>query len=317
MITPVQRLILLLIAYALTGSAQFTVGDAIGWLGVIVIFSLFMALIFFLIQAGRRRPVVGSINESLAYEKIAQLEVEKRAVVKEKEESDKKFNARIESLEKQIAELKRQVQESVQLRRELEEKKVIEPTPHPQQLNVLGVWSQLPGLDAEGNAKAMKGNAQALELAGVKYNALTDGKASMEYILYELRRDAYTAIEVGGAGNADAIQLADGLATADWWSEVADIHKIPMFLFLADNSTGTNQISIADAVFQVPTVRAVISVQGVVPDTVARRFARMFYAQLGVGVTLAAAMREARLAVTPEYKKLFVLREKPVDAKPA
>lgn len=305
MITLPQRLILILLAYILMGGAQFTIGDAIGWAGVITIFGLMFALIFFLIQRAQRRN--GSIADSLIMDRIADLDAKIKGMEKkhaqEKEAMEKRHSAEMAEIRGERDELKRQAVENAELRRELEEKKVIAPTPHPQQLNVLGVWSQVAGIDP-------KGNAQSLELAGVKYNGLFGDKASMEYILYELRRDSYSAIEVGGPGNADAIQLADGMATADWWSEVADIHKISMFLFLSDNSTGTNQISIADAVFQVPTVRAVISVQGPVPDTVARKFSKLLYANLGAGATLAGAMREARLAVTPEYKKLFVLREK-------
>lgn len=202
--------------------------------------------------------------------------------------------AKISSLQQEIA----------FLRKQLEDKQLITPQnkSESQPVDVLGVWPSAPGLDP-------KGNARALSLAGVKYNALIGEKASMEDVLYELPRGNYNTIEVGGRGNADAIELADGMATGEFWAQVCNIYHIRLFLALSNNSTGTRQLSIADAVYEVPSIHAVISVQGEVPDEVARRFARMLYAKLGRGATLAAAQLEAGLAVM-EHKSLFVLREK-------
>lgn len=246
-------------------------------------------------QGLRNTEMVAQINQLKGqHELFSSMLVDAEGRYREEQRKRQDSEAKISSLQQEIA----------FLRKQLEEKQLITPQSksESQQVDVLGVWPSAPGLDP-------KGNARALSLAGVKYNALSGEKATMEDILYELPRGTYNTIEVGGRGNADAIELADGMATSEFWAQVCNIYHIRLFLALADNSTGTRQLSIADAVYEVPSIHAVISVQGEVPDEVARRFARMLYAKLGRGSTLAAAQLEAGLAVM-EHKNLFVLREK-------
>lgn len=246
-------------------------------------------------QGLRNSEMAAQINQLKGqHELLSTMLVDAEGRFREEQRKRQESEAKLSSLQQEIA----------FLRKQLEDEKLIKPQnkSESEQVDVLGVWPTAPGLDP-------KGNARALALAGVKYNALVGEKANTEDILYELARGSYNTIEVGGKGNADAIQLADGQATGEFWTGICNIYHIHLFLALADNSTGTRQTSIADAVFNVPSIRAVIAVQGEVPDEVARRFARMFYAKLGRHSTLAEANLEAGLAVM-EHKNLFVLREK-------
>lgn len=242
-------------------------------------------------------------QQNRLWEKWTEAEVKAR----EAEDKAQKAEARVleETRKREIAEAKLAVLEEQirQLRDELERKNVIDKPPMPKPpLNVLAVWSSGPGLDPGGNAKA-------LSQAGVQYNALSGDKASMEQIVYELDRGRYNTIEVGGLGNADGIQLLDGMATGEFWAGICTMYGIKLFLALADNSTGTNQRSIADQVFDVSSIDAVVAVQGAVPDEVARRWARMFYARSNRGSSLKEATLAAGFTVM-EHKQLFVLREK-------
>lgn len=227
-------------------------------------------------------------------------EAQKRQEVELKRvEAERKADAKVAQLEEQIR----------VLRQQLEDKKVIARIPQQRKLTVLGIWPGGEGLDP-------KANAQALAEAGVDYTELSGPRASMEYIFYQIPRKPYTAIEVGGRGDADGIMLADGKATTSWWAELANEYNIEYFMLLADDTGGTNKRSLADAIFSSSNVRAVLSVEGEVPDEVARKFARAFYARVAEGKSLAVAVRQARMPVGPEYGKLFTLREKD-NANPA
>ena len=189
------------------------------------------------------------------------------------------------------------------LRQQLEAKKVIDPLPTDNQICVLGVWPKAPGLDPAANK-------EALAMAGVTYTELSDERATMEAITYALPLRPYTMLEVGARGNAKGIELGDGIAPHQWWVDLArEYPQVKIFLFLSDFSGAQGQTSIADRVFAAPSVSAVISVDGVVEEPVARRFARRLYARLGEGQSIGVAMRTAQLAVGV-YGQLFRLRVK-------
>lgn len=207
---------------------------------------------------------------------------------------------KLRTAEMHIAKLSDQVRNLLQ---QLEANNVIPPLREELQICVLGVWTKAPGLDPQANA-------ETLAIAGVEYTELSGMRASMEGILYALPLRNYTAIEVGARGEARGIELQDGLATVQWWADLAKLFKVDTFLFLADHSGTQTQTSIAERVFQSANVRNVISVDGEVDDVVARRYARMLYARWAEGQSLSQAHQMAKLAVGPHFGRLFRLRTK-------
>lgn len=272
------------------------VGDVIGWVGVITIFVLFWVVIYYFWRRARGgRSSMGDGDGTVLSSILRQIIKLDEQISQLLEEVDKLRKARDE--------LKAQAQEHAKLRRELEEKNVIETEVIKRKLCVLGVWTEAAGLDPNANAKA-------LAAAGVDYTELIGERASMEWIAYELPRKEYTTIEFGVKGNAEGLQLFDGVATTSWLADLATEYRLETFLLFSDNSGGQGGISLADAVLRSPTVTTVISVDKPIPDSIARRFARMLYARLGEGATMGAAVRQARIAVGAEFSKVFTLREK-------
>jgi cell division septum initiation protein DivIVA len=276
--------------------------DAIGWLLFLLVIALLSGLAVLAWRAAgwyaRRRN--GQSNGNGNGDMLSALMAQIAAL----DDRIERLLAEVEELKRQRTELKQQAQEYAQLRRELEEKNVIDAAPsQPSQLCVLAVWTSGPGLDPQANANV-------LAQSGVEYTDLSGERATTEGILYELPRRKYNTIEVGLRGNADGLELADGVTSTAWWAELASLFDIQLFLLLADNSGGQSQVSIADAILRAKSVKAVISVVGPIEDAVARRFARLLYTRLGEGMSLQAAVRQARLAAGSQHGRLFRLQEK-------
>lgn len=218
-----------------------------------------------------------------------------------KEQGDRitSMGERIRDLERELATEKKESQE---LKRQLQDKKLIPPT--PEKLSIVAIWPDGDKLDPEANKKA-------LEQSGLTHRALLGTQASMAEVMWTLPRvkPPPNAITVGGKGNTEGILLKDGLATNQWFARLAARFGIQYFLFLSDYSEGSRGVSIADAVFGVPNVRAVVSVNGEILDETAREFERIFYERVQSGSPLSEAFSDAQMAVWA-FRDLFVLREK-------
>ena len=140
----------------LFGIYEFTVGDGIGWAAVITVFALFWVGIY-AIWRRAHRPNASTLNDSLILERIAALDDHIKKLEKqhqqEREAMEKRHQAEIAELKSERDELKLQAKQYADLRKELEEKQVIEPAPAPSGLGIKVLFvaprSDLPLVDAE------------------------------------------------------------------------------------------------------------------------------------------------------------------------
>jgi hypothetical protein len=152
---------------------------------------------------------------------------------------------------------------------------------------VLGIWSRRPQdvpLDLEANRDAIYD-------AGFSFVALFDGEATRQNIFRYLRREEVSIVELGGHGTPEGIMLADGLARPGWWEQILrDRKHIRIVLLLVCFSDQ----SMFEAVKRAG-VPHIITVTGEISDRAAIQFAQAFYANYANGLTVVAAVREAKL----------------------
>lgn len=167
---------------------------------------------------------------------------------------------------------------------------------------VLGIWPESLPLDTEGEKLAISG-------IGMEYEALEGQMASREGIVEKLGQQDYAILEIGAKGGANGIKLADGMAPPSWWGQLARQHHIEIFVILANESSKPGVLNVADAIFNAGA-KYVISVDSVITDSDAVKFARMFYRRLNRGIPIDKAVNYARLVITDSPLDTIKLRER-------
>lgn len=209
----------------------------------------------------------------------------------------RRANIKISKQEDQILELKTRI-------RELERNVPISSVPDSSgpTRRVLGIWPDSLPLDTEGEKTAIAG-------VGLEYEALEGLEASREGIVEKLGQQEYSILEIGAKGAANGIKLADGIAPPSWWGQLARQHKIDIFVILANESSKPGVLNVADAIFNAGA-KSVISVDSVITDADAVKFARMFYRRLSRGIPIDKAVNYARLVITDSPSETIKLRER-------
>lgn len=154
-------------------------------------------------------------------------------------------------------------------------------------MKVLGIWPQRP----QDTPLDLEGNRDAIYDAGFEFVPLFAEHANRQEILHHLRKGEVSILEIGGHGDGDGVPLADGLARAGWWEQIlrGRAHvRIVMFL------TCFSDQSMFDAMHRAG-IPHIITVNGEIEDAAAINFAQAFYSNYANGLSVAAAVREAKL----------------------
>lgn len=171
-------------------------------------------------------------------------------------------------------------------------------------MTVLALWPVAPGQPALDQ----KGESDALYNAGYAYTALRGENCNRAGVLLEIDRVRPTIIQVGGHGTTDGILLSDGVAEPGWWGEVVAGKDIALMVLLSCHSSQQDEINISDALIRVG-VRAVISCDDAIGDGAAVRFAALLYQKLSEGLSLAMAVKRAKLGINRKNAEMIRLRE--------
>lgn len=258
-----------------------TTGDIIGWAGVITLFVLFWAVIYFVWRRAQP-PKTGSENW-LAYifDKIEKLDAEIRRLLK-----------LVEELNRQREELKKQAKEHVKLRQELEEKHVIEPKPEiPILVAVIGSDD---ALDADLTALRSVRNQTGMQFVRIQDATL----AKLKTVLDRERANGHTcnlhlAVHSGSQGIELGGAIIDGVAL----SEILDGVQVMVI-------AGCRSDQVADLLGVVPFV---VSFTEEISHADAKTFSRIFWTGIGNGIKPEQALREA-LKKSPASLSEFVTR---------
>ena len=255
---------------------QMTVGDYIGWFwaisGTTLVICLFVSIIYYIWQRGRWYARGGSsgleMSDSAILNQILIKIEEKRRIAKEKEEIEAKYDSRINALERDIEGLKRQAQDSVMLRRELEQRSLIPPPTITPLLAIFG-----PDEDLERDLVSLRAVERE---TGMDFRRVRDATfAKIKRYLDQGRANGrpYTkmhmAVHASDGGVFLGPERIDGLK----FSEILDGVEILLIAGCEGNEIG-------DWIGRVPHV---ITISEQVAHKDASLFARAFWTQIGNG----------------------------------
>lgn len=256
---------------------QMTAGDYIGWFwaisGTTLIICLLSAIIYYIWQRARWYARGGgssslASSDSVILDRILAKIEEKRRIAKEKEEVEAKYESRINKLEQDIDALKRQAQDSVMLRKELEQRSLIPATTVTPLLAVFG-----PDEDLERDLVSLRAVERE---TGMDFRRVRDATfAKIKRYLDQGRVNGrpYTkmhmAVHAGDGGIFLGPERIDGLK----FSEILDGVEILLIAGCEGNEIGD----------WIGRVAHVITISEQVAHKDASLFARAFWTQIGNG----------------------------------
>lgn len=264
-------------------------------LGVAVLIAFTALLALRYLPAGRRGSEVqptlaGAVDMNILQYTMGQLqEMQQRLEHREKEliREIKERDARIQLLEEQVKELRKQI--------EMLTATVPDTiTRYGSGFSILGIWP-------ETGKFHITEERDAIYNAGFDYIPLYDEKATRAGIIEQMRVGRISVIEVGAHGTKEGVVLYDGLAEPGWWARILKRYPVDLIVLMVCDSADVGRALTRES------VPYSVSVMADIEDQYAIRFVTTFYGGLADNMPVTEAFEDARLAVPLEVSEQIVL----------